>query len=67
MTGGSEEAAALRRAALSMAIEYHDNTAQHPNSKGPARPAVVTATADEFYRWLQEVGRRSGIANEETR
>jgi hypothetical protein len=52
---------ALKREALRMAIEYHARSSQHPNSRGPARPSTVTATAETFVLFLREAADRAGI------
>lgn len=56
-----QAAEALRREALAMAIEYHGRAAQHPKSRGMAKPATVTATADQFEDWLREVAERAEV------
>ncbi len=56
-----QAAEALRRTALRMAIEYHGQAAQHPKSRGMAKPATVTATADQFEDWLREVAARAEV------
>lgn len=56
-----EVAEALKREALRMAIEYHARSSEHPNSRGPAKPSTVTATAAQFLDWLRSVADEAGI------
>jgi hypothetical protein len=59
-----EQATALRRAALEMAIEYHARAAEHQSSRGPRSPATVTATAEDFLMFLQRAADRAGVSED---
>lgn len=58
-----EQAAALRKAALQMAIEYHARAAEHESSHGPRSPKTITATAEDFLTFLQRAADRAGVSD----
>lgn len=53
--------ARLREVALQKAIDYHAKNAEHRGSKGPAGPSTVTATAEDFFRFLRDTAAEAGV------